>query len=270
MNNTNNNIKNIKLIATDLDGTLLNNQSEISEYNKEIFAYLEKKGVEIVLSTGRPYDGMIRYKKYLNNKNHSIVLNGSMIVDKNGDFVYDEPLDKDTAEKIMNIYKKYEDVYLHVYRGNKCIISKEDYYFKRYAEKENIEGIFNGLENIDNFKFSKMLFIGGREVLEEIQLKIKSEVQVHTSFSHNNFLEILRDGINKGEALKWLCDKKGIKRENIMAFGDNYNDIEMIEYAGTGVAMENGEEELKNKADYIAINNNDDGVGKFLKDFLNL
>ncbi len=83
-------------------------------------------------------------------------------------------------------------------------------------------------------------------------------------------MEILRDGINKGSALKWLCDKKGIKRENVIAFGDNYNDIEMIEFAGVGVAMENGEEELKKSADYIALNNNDDGVGKFLKDFLNL
>ena len=106
--------------------------------------------------------------------------------------------------------------------------------------------------------------------LEKLQNEIRETVKVHTSFLHTNFLEILRDGINKGSALKWLCDKKGIKRENVIAFGDNYNDIEMIEFAGVGVAMENGEEELKKSADYIALNNNDDGVGKFLKDFLDL
>ena len=109
-----NNLKNIKLIATDLDGTLLNNESEISKYNKEIFEYLMNNGVEIILSTGRPFEGMIRYKNYLNNKSESIVLNGSLIVDDSGKFVYNEPLEEKTAFKIMDIYKKY-DVYLHVY-----------------------------------------------------------------------------------------------------------------------------------------------------------
>lgn len=264
-----NDLKNIKLIATDLDGTLLNNESEISKYNKEIFEYLMNNGIEIILSTGRPFEGMIRYKNYLNNKNESIVLNGSLIVDDSGKFVYNEPLEEKTAFKIMDIYKKY-DVYLHVYCGNKYIASEEDFYFRRYVQKEDLKEIFIGLHNIEKFEFSKMLFIGDREVLEKLQDEIRETVKVHTSFSHTNFLEILRDGINKGSALKWLCDKKGIKRENVIAFGDNYNDIEMIEFAGVGVVMENGEEELKKSADYIALNNNDDGVGKFLKDFLDL
>ena len=264
-----NNTENIKLIATDLDSTLLNNESEISDYNKEIFEYLMNNGIEIVLSTGRPFEGMIRYKNYLNNKNHSIVLNGALIVDDSGKFVYNEPLEEKTSLKIMNIYKKY-DVYLHVYCGNKYIASEEDFYFKRYAKKEKLKEIFLGLDNIENFEFSKMLFIGDRDVLEKLQNEIRETVKVHTSFSHTNFLEILRDGINKGSALKWLCNQKGINRENVIAFGDNYNDIEMIEFAGVGVAMENGEDALKKSADYIALNNNDDGVGRFLKDFFSL
>ena len=143
-------------------------------------------------------------------------------------------------------------------------------YAEIFNRKEDLKEIFIGLHNIEKFEFSKMLFIGDREVLEKLQDEIRETIKVHTSFSHTNFLEILRYGINKGSALKWLCDKKGIKRENVIAFGDNYNDIEMIEFAGIGVAMENGEEELKKSADYIALNNNDDGVGKFLKDFLDL
>lgn len=68
--------------------------------------------------------------------------------------------------------------------------------------------------------------------------------------------------------MTWLCDKKGIDRENVIAFGDNYNDIEMIEFAGIGVAMENAEDILKQSADYIALTNEDDGVGKFLKEII--
>lgn len=264
--------RDIKLIATDLDGTFLNNESEISSFNKEIFDYLANNGVEIVLSTGRPFEGMIRYKRHLNNKDNSIVLNGAIITDEGGKFIYDEPLDEKTALKIMDIYEEYKkyNIFMHVYSGNKYVASEEDFYFRRYAEKEKLKEIFVGLHNIESFEFSKMLFIGDRDVLEKLQDEIRNSVKVHTSFSHTNFLEILRDGINKGSALKWLCDKKGINRENVIAFGDNYNDIEMIEFAGVGVAMENGEEELKSKADYIALDNHSNGVGKFLKDFLKL
>jgi len=265
----NKNIKDIKLIATDLDGTLLNDNGEISEYNAEIFQYLMDKGVEIILSTGRHFEGMKRYNEYLNNKNYSIVLNGAAISDFNGNFIYEKPIEKDTAEKIMDIYGKY-DLYLHVYSGHKYIVSKEDFYFNRYVEKENITDALIGLNNIEDFEFSKMLFIGDREELEKLQKDIKNTVEVYTSFSHTNFLEILREGINKGSSLEWLCNKKEINRENVIALGDNYNDIEMIEFAGIGVAMANGEEELKKRADYITESGNERGVGKFLKDFLNL
>lgn len=77
-------------------------------------------------------------------------------------------------------------------------------------------------------------------------------------------------GIDKGSALRWLCERKGINRNQVIAFGDNYNDIEMLEYAGVGVAVENAEEEVKLKADYICLSNDNDGVGKFLEDFLSL
>ena len=267
-----NNIKNIKLIATDLDGTLLNSSSEISSYNKKILQYLMDNGIEIILSTGRPFNSMKRYKDILSNNNYSIVFNGAVIADNNGDFIYNKPIDKDTAISIINIYNKYKnnDIYLHVYSGNQYIVSEEDFYFKRYIEKENITDTLIGLNNVKDFNFSKMLFIGERDILEEIQDTIKNSINVDTSFSHTNFLEILANGINKGSALKWLIDKKDIKRENIIAFGDNYNDINMIKFAGIGVAVNNAEDEVKKNADYICLSNDEDGVGKFLETFLQI
>lgn len=264
------NIRNIKLVATDLDGTLLNDYSEISDYNKKVLQNLMNRGIEVILSTGRPLNGMIRYKNILNNNNHSIVFNGSVVADNDGNFIYNKPIDKDTAMNIIDIYNKYKskDIYLHVYSGNKYIVSEEDFYFRRYAQKENISDTLIGLNNIENFEFSKMLFIGDRDILEKIQKDINNNINADTSFSHTNFLEILANGINKGSALKWLCDKKGIKRDEIIAFGDNYNDIKMIEFAGIGVAVSNAEDELKNKADYICLSNDKNGVGKFLEDFL--
>ena len=76
--------------------------------------------------------------------------------------------------------------------------------------------------------------------------------------------------VSKGNALKWICNNKGISPDNIIAFGDNFNDIEMIEYAGIGVAMSNAEENVKQKADYIALSNEEDGIGKFLNSIFNI
>lgn len=261
---------NIKLIATDLDGTFLNENSSISDYNKKVFQSLIKKGIQIILSTGRPFNGMKRYKDIIENDNHSIVFNGAIIADTNGNFIYNKLIDSDTSKLICSLHNKY-NVYLHVYSEEQYIVSKPDFYYQMYIEREKITDTIIGLENVKNFEFSKMLFIGDRDELEKLQNEIRyNNFKVHTSFSHTNFLEVLAYGINKGSALEWLCSKKGIKREEVIAFGDNYNDIEMIEYAGIGIALGNAEEELKRKADYICLSNNEDGVGRFLADFFSL
>lgn len=257
---------NIKLIATDLDGTYLNNETSISDYNKKVFQKLMNEGIEIILATGRAFNGMKRYNDMINNNNHSIVFNGSVIADTNGNFIYNKVIDEASSRAIANLHNKYK-VYLHVYSGNKYIVSEPDFYYKRYINREKITDTIVGLENIEDFKFSKMVFIGERDELESLQSEIRNNFKVHTSFSHTNFLEVLAYGINKGSALEWLCGQKGIKKEEVIAFGDNYNDIEMIEYAGIGVAMENAEEELKRKADCICLTNSEDGVGRFLSEY---
>ena len=219
------------------------------------------EGIEIILSTGRPFNGMKRYKDMIENDNYSIVFNGAIIADTNGNFIYNKVIDSDISKSILNLYKKY-DVYLHVYSGERYIVSEPDFYYERYIEREKITDTIIGLDNINNFEFSKMVFIGDRDELEKLQNDIRNNFNVHTSFSHTNFLEVLASGINKGTALEWLCNKKGISREEIIAFGDNYNDIEMIEYAGIGVAVGNAEESVKKSADYVCLTNYEDGVGR--------
>ena len=260
-------INNIKLIATDLDGTFFNNNSAISDYNKDVFLFLMKNGIEIILATGRALNSMKHYKDILANDNYSIIFNGAAIIDNDGNFIYDKVIDANTSKSIINIYDKY-NVYLHVYKRNIHIASDIDFYLKKYIEKEKVNNVAIGLENIEDFEFNKMVFIGDREELERLQNDIRNSFNVHTCFSHTNFLEVLAPGINKGSALEWICNQKGINRDEVIAFGDNYNDIEMIEYAGVGVAMENAEEALKKKADYICLTNDEDGVGKFLKTYM--
>ena len=266
-------MNNIKLIATDLDGTLLNNESEITNYNKNILKKLMDNGIEVVIATGRPIGSMNFYYEELQNNSESIVFNGAMVVDNNFNCIFSNPLKKDIAEKIINLYKeKYiNDTSLNIYSIQKYIVAKDNFKIQTHTEKVDKKNKIVGLENFnDDIEAQKIIILGENEILIDIKNTIDSLFTVHTSFSNPNFLEILSDNTNKANALKWLCAKKGIDRNSVIAFGDNYNDIEMIEFAGVGVAMGNAEDNVKKNAKYIADTNNNNGVGVFLKDFFNL
>ena len=260
----------IKLISTDLDGTLLNDKKEISDYTKNILNILMNDyKIELIFSSGRPYEGIINYKRILKNNNDSIIFNGSNIVDKEGKVIYKRTIEEAIGESIVKLSEKY-NVCIHVYDNGRYIVSKEDFPIKSYVQKDQSIPAIYGLHHINNYEFDKMLILGEREILDNLKMEIDSKFDVHSCFSGPFSLEITSKETNKGNALKWICDNKGIDIKEVIAFGDNFNDIEMIEYAGVGVAMGNAEEELKQKADYTTLSNEEDGVGRFLKNIFEL
>ena len=264
---------NIKLIAIDLDGTFLNNESKITDYNKNILKKLIDKGIEIVIATGRPISSMDFYYKELENNSESIVFNGAMVVDNNFNCIFSNPLKRDIVHEIIKLYKeKYiNNTSVNIYSMKEYIVAKDNFKFRTHTEKLDKKNKIVGLENFnDNIEVQKMIILGENEILIDIKNTIDNLFAVHTSFSDPHYLEILSADANKANALKWLCNKKGIDRKNVIAFGDNYNDIEMIEFAGVGVAMGNAETDVKKNAKYIADTNENNGVGVFLKDFFNL
>ena len=191
------------------------------------------------------------------------------IADNEGNIIYRKTLEENVSKTVIELSKNY-NVCIHVYDNGKYIVSKEDFYIKSYVQIEKTVNVVYGLENINDYNFDKMLILGERNILDELKKEIDSKINVNSCFSGEKFLEIISKEANKGNALKWLCEKKGISIESAAAFGDNFNDIEMIEYAGTGVAMGNAEERVKQKADYIALSNNEDGVGIFLTEAFEL
>lgn len=256
----------IKLIATDLDGTLLNSNKEISQYNQKIIKKLiNEYNINFILSSGRPYEGIKNYNKILENNNLSIIFNGASIVDNSGKVIYKQTVEENYAKTIIKLSEKY-DVCVHVYDNGKYIVSKEDFPIKSYVQIEKTVNVVVGLENTDDYNFDKILILGQRDILEKLKKEIDSLNCVHTCFSGDLFLEAINKEANKGNALKRLCKIKKIDIKETITFGDNFNDIEMIEYSGIGVAMGNAEEKVKQKADYITLSNEEDGVGKFLSD----
>lgn len=281
-----------KLIAIDLDGTLLNSYGQISEKNKIALQEAQKNGSEIVLSSGRSSNSVKNLANEIGNTKYIICGNGSLIYDlQKEEIIYDKFIDKKKALQIIKICEE-NSIYYNVYTENmviaKTLSNNVLFYHQENANKpENkktkinlVENIYNYVENLENeniLKFtisdkSSIIFNSIIKKLREIKnidvldvahmtRKIIKAGTEEVSLEYY-YTEITSENVDKWNAIEWLADKLNIRREEIMAIGDNVNDKLMIENAGMGVAMGNSAPYVKEVADKVVASNNEDGVAE--------
>lgn len=262
----------IRLIATDLDGTLLNNEHKISDYNKKVISAVNEKGIKVILSTGRPTSAATKFLDDLNIETDMISFNGAMITDRKGNILYENNLESSIGKKLIEIAKKYK-IYYQGFLGERWNLSDaKSKWLDFYISIAKINNYIVGFDNMKDFSFSKFMFIGENEILKEIaeELDKKLKDKVYYAFSRPVYLEVHSPKVSKANALCFLLNKYDIKKENVMAFGDNNNDIEMLEIAGISVAVDNAENSVKEKAKYITKSNIENGVGYFINEYFNL
>ena len=279
-----------KLVAIDLDGTLLNSFGEVSENTKKALLEAKNRGVEIVLSSGRPISSTESLALELGVDNYLISGNGAAVYDiKKQEILYDRFL---TKEQVLEIAKLCEEnsFFYNVYTEDEVIASSLNYNVLFY-HKENVKKVeekrthINVVQNIAEYieqsgknRFlkitvcdeSKFIFnsimrrlkeINGIDVLEVAYMsrkKIKDgtdDVDIQYFYT-----EITNENVNKWTAIEFLLDKLNIKKEEVMAIGDNVNDQEMIQESGLGVVMGNSNPKMKEIADVIVADNNSEGV----------
>lgn len=272
---------NYKLIVTDMDGTLLNDDKNVSEENKKALKKAREMGIKIAIATGRIYTSAKFYANLLELDTPIIACNGAIIrEEKSGYTLHENVLDYENSLKILDICTK-NDIYYHFYNDEGFFCKELNYSSLAYSKwnesqpKENrlrIEILNKPFDVIKNTK--KILkFVIMDEDLEKIN-DIKNELRqidtIEVSSSWQNNVEIMNKGACKGFAVKKLGEYLGIKQEEIISFGDNHNDLSMIEYAGMGVAMRNADELVKKKASFITTSNNENGVAEALNKILKL
>ncbi len=276
-----------KLVAIDLDGTLLNEKKKISRENKVILKELMDRDVEIVIATGRRYYSAKQLVSELDMGNSTILANNGSII-----------RDLKTDHLIKNRYFDQEDFYSLIREGKDRkldAITHVDHYLEGYDilvefEKNDtrysnyLNDIANRYRTIDDFlKYSNpkaisIVYTGELERLKEFQenLKLKYKGKYNAYIMHNlisvgAMLEIINASGSKWVSILEHAMAKGIKREEIVTIGDDNNDIEMIKNAGLGIAMKNATREVKNAADIISEKTNDEsGAGDVLKKVFNL
>lgn len=268
---------NTRLIALDLDGTLLDSEKKLPERNKNALLKCISKGIFIVPCTGRTVLGIPESVRGISGVRYAITVNGGMLVDMYEDKILDEKLI--SPDIVVNIYDQISqyDVMCDAYiRGDgfserRCFENMDAYRIPDVVQelvrrtRTPVNNLKDYIKNRNSMVDKLNLFFAKPEEREQVRnlLKGRDDILVSSSFSYN--LEINGLGATKGDGILRLAQILGLKQEETMAFGDGENDFSMIEKAGIGIVMENGEEKLKEMADYIAPSNDEAGVAQILE-----
>ena len=262
-----------KMLVLDLDDTLLNDNHEISDRNKTRLIEAQKKGIYVVLASGRPTQAMMRYAEELELARYGsyiISFNGAVITDIEKNInLYERSL---TKEEIHSLHDFSIDHNVHIitYLDGQ-IVSETD---SEYIEVEkHLTGMKHNkvhcFKSAVNAHAVKCLMLEEPEYLKDVELKLKNmRPDMMVSRSKPFFLEIMPQGVDKAASIEILAEELGIKQNEIIAVGNAGNDLSMVEYAGLGVWVDNVSEELRHKADVVVASNNNDGVAEVVERFL--
>lgn len=260
----------VKLIAIDLDGTLLNKDRKVTTEVNEAIRAAKEAGIYVVLCTGRPFPGVVPLIEELGleeSDDYVITYNGALVQNTH------------TRESIIDYTMTHQDYlvlekaaaeagsHFHAIHNDGIFTPNRD--ISKYSVHESfIIGIplfYRTPEEMDpTVKYNKMMMIDEPSVLEAAIARLPQSVwDTYTILRSEPFyLEILNKEASKGKAVAALAARLGIDRKEVMAIGDSGNDIDMVDFAGIGIAMDNATDQVKDVADFITTSNNENGVAR--------
>ncbi|MBC1252558.1 HAD family phosphatase [Listeria welshimeri] len=272
-------------IILDIDGTLLNDDKKISPETKKALITAQQNGVKLILASGRPTTGMHLYAEQLEMKKYHGLLvsyNGAKVVDcQTKEGLFNQTLTIAEGKAVLEHMKQFEvkvmidkDDYMYVNNVYDCYIpyKGEEINIIQY---ESRGGNFKLCEKEDlaaflDYRINKILTAGDPDYMQKNYQAMMAPFKntLNCVFTADFYFEFTAKNIDKAKALDTVLTPMGIHTENIIAFGDGHNDITMVKYAGTGIAMDNAVPELKAVANSITLSNNKDGIAHVLNNFI--
>ena len=267
-----------KLAVFDLDGTLLNDQHEISEKNKKALARLKEEGCEVVLATGRSDLLIKEYIQELHLQIPVISCNGALIRNPMTKEIYKkEPMPADLVEKIIKICHEKKLIYMAYSSDFIYTIPNERLaYFEMRNQQLDAQcqipfKVSQAVTEIAADEIYKVLIIENDQAqFQAIQRDFLSLEGLEVVQSSKGLLDLMAQGVSKKAGLAFLAGHFKITMDQIVAFGDNYNDMEMLKAAGKVITTANAVAEIKAIADYISLSNNESGVGHAIEQYLGI
>lgn len=283
-----------KLVAIDLDGTMLNQYGIITEKTKKAIKKVQDKGVEVMIASGRAITSVKRFSKEINSKKYFISGNGAITYDiENNKILYENILKKQKALQIIKICEE-NSIYYNVYTET-GIIAKNLNYNTLYYYKDNltkpddnrthiniVEDVYNYIDERNEKILKIMICDEHRAVFNSIVRKLKEIPDIEVlDVSHMSrkiikqgteeialeyfYTEVSAKNVDKWNALEEIIKLMNITKEEVVAIGDNANDLKMIKNAGLGIAMGESAPYIRQTADMVALSNEEDGVANILR-----
>lgn len=264
-----------KMIVLDLDGTLTNAKKEITPHTLRTLMEAQKKGVVVVLASGRPTYGIVPLARQLQLEQYGgyiLAYNGGKIVDcKTGGCVFNQELNPVLVPTLYDEAMAAGLQILTYQAGGIAATKKDDEYVEHEAfiNKMPVEEYTDFKHQVE-YPINKCLIVGEPIALHTLELKLTKQMegQISVYRSADFFLECVPLGIEKSQSIDKLIATLGIKREEVIAMGDGYNDLGMIQYAGLGIAMANANDDVRAAADFVTRSNEEDGVAYAIEKFV--
>lgn len=268
----------VKLIAIDLDGTLLNSRKKISEANIHAIQEAQGRGLKVIICTGRIFAGAMTFARELGLSNGPMIgCNGALIKElETGEMLYSQALDmEDCLEVVRSCHE--EDLYFHLYVKDTLFSEKLQMAALSYLERnrdlpEDLRMDIRIVEDVEKILVesgtapTKFVVISeDTQKLAKVRQKVGRLDNVNIVSSDADNFEVIHRDVSKGRALKYIAELLGISMRETMAIGDNENDISMFEAAGLSVAMGNAIDTIKGMAHHVTDSNDEDGVAKAIR-----
>ena len=262
----------IKLVAIDLDGTLLRSNKRLSTANARTIAQVTNRGVHVVLASARPPRSVRDIYHRLALDTLQVNYNGALVHDMpRGKHVFHQPMSVALAKKIVKYARRMDpDVVISIEVLDKWYTDHVDDKLPTETSKHFSPDFVGPLSAFLTVPVTKLMLLAPPEKLRPIHEAVRTKFakQIAILISDNYLIQLVHKQVDKANALQLVAEQYGVPREQVMAIGDAPNDLGMVRWAGLGVAMDNGWDRLKQAADAIAPANDDDGVAAVLKKYL--
>jgi len=261
------------IVVSDLDGTLLGPDHQLSAFTRETLLMLAERGIKFIMASGRHYMDVEKIRESLGLDIFLITSNGARVHNKQGKVVFRQDLPEAVVEELLEL-PVGDDIYVNVFQEERWLANRERPELLKYHQDSGFSYQICDLKRIDRRNTCKVFFSAAPEKLHRLSQVLEERFAglLSIAFSTPECLEIMDKGVCKGHALAHVVNLKGHTLEDCIAFGDGMNDREMLSCAGRGVVMDNAPAMLKQALPHLerAQANTQNGVAHYLRQLYQL
>ncbi|END2490045.1 Cof-type HAD-IIB family hydrolase [Vibrio vulnificus] len=264
-----------KIVASDLDGTLLAPNHQLSEFSKQTLKALHEQGYTFIFATGRHHVDVAGIRAQVGIPAYMITSNGARVHDQHDQLMYSKNVPAELVQPVIDIVKQDSEIFVHLYQNEDWRLNREDEVMRKFHEETGFTYKVYDIDNAPTDGIAKIFFTHPEQDHEHLvgfenQLREAFGDKLNIAFSTPWCLEVMAAEVSKGDALKAVAESLGLTLKNCVAFGDGMNDVEMLSMAGKGLVMETSHEKVKKALpdNEIIGSNADDAVAHYLQKHL--